>query len=371
MSWYSSLMEPDNAEDWIKIAMVKQSSSIDELWQSLNKAGITDKIGTPSRQEFEKRMQQKDPSFVGSLSQHSLNLQEGQQQQIQSAYSNFVSGRILSEEISKARQQAASQGREPSVAELRAARRIANDRLLNEGIFDVGLGIPSQIHVGRRGPLGRIRLKPTDVPSNEKITDTEIQNMANQLLAEEQERARAIARQRFENGETSSPEPTAADMRAAVLNANQRLKEGLKFRVGTRGPLPSKFELNRNIENSKEYYEWKKKQKMKENLGLSDVLDVEPGNIAVPYPDMNDNDNLSPEEQMVEDREKASFQEDLDIIQKQSNYPVKPPVHPPTCRCMIVQEGKTFKWQTAGDDRVCDECKKHAIQFNQLRNNNI
>ncbi len=106
--------------------------------------------------------------------------------------------------------------------------------------------------------MGKIRLKQTDVPRNEIITDKEIQEMANQILFEEQERARAIALQRYQNGLSTSPEPTAADMRLAVLNANQRLKEGLKFRIGTRGPLPSKFELNRNIENSKEYYEWKK-----------------------------------------------------------------------------------------------------------------
>jgi len=372
MSWYSSLIDPENNADLlIKIAMKKQASAIDELWNSLNDVGITDAIGTPSRKEFEAKMQQKDPSFARGISQQALSLEDKKQQQIQQSYANFVSGRILAEEISKVRQQANLQGRQPSVAELRAARRMANDRLMSEGIFDEGLGMPSQIQVGKRGPLGRIRLKPMQMPDKEKITDAEIQSMANNILAEEQERTRAIARQRYKNGESASPEPTAADMRLAVINANQRLKEGIKFRIGKRGPLPAKFELNRNIENSKEYYEWKNKQKMKENLGLSDVLDVQPGNIAIPQPDMNPNDNFSIEENIVEKQDQAQFDNDLQIIQQQANFPVQPPVHPPTCRCRIVQEGKTFKWQTAGDDRVCDECNEYARQFNLLRNNNI
>lgn len=369
--WYSNLVEKDNSKILLKFAMIKQSSAMDELWNTLNDAGITDAIGTPSRKDFEQKMHQKDPSFAGAISQNALSLEDKKQKQIQQSYANFVSGRILAEEIRKARDYAASQGRQPSVAELRSARMLANERLMEEGFFDEGLGMPSQIHVGRRGPLGKIKLKPAALPPSEKITDQEIQNMANQILAEEQERAIAIARQQYENGERLSPEPTAADMRIAVINANQRLNEGLKFRVGTRGPLPSKFELNRNIENSKEYYEWKKKQKMKENLGLSDALDVEPGNIAVPQPNDTPDEFLSPEEQFVEQQDQESFQNDLSIIQQQSNFPVLPPVHPPTCRCLIVQEGKTFKWQTVGDDRVCDECNEYAKQFNSLRNNNI
>lgn len=364
--WYS--YNYNHSDKLIKYAMQKQASAIDELWKSLNDNGIAGKLGISDKGSFKQKMYQKDPDFVSSIGQHSSGHENASQ--IQQAYANFISGRVLAEEIGNARQQAQAEGRQPSVAELRAARRRANERLTEEGVFAKGLGMPSQIHVGRRGPLGKIRLKELEIPK-ETITDEEIQGMANQILAEEQERARAIAQQRFDNGEAPSPEPTVADMRAAVYNANKRLEEGLKFRVGKHGPLPQKFELNRNIENSKEYYEWKEKQKKKENLGLNDVLEVQPGNIAVPYPDNNPNDNFIPEEDVIEQREQENFDKDLDTIQKQANFPVKPPVHPPTCRCRIVQEGKTFKWQTAGDERVCDECNEYARQFNSLRNNNI
>ena len=46
-----------------------------------------------------------------------------------------MSGKILGEEIRKVRNMARMQGREPSVAELRAARRNANERLINEGVL--------------------------------------------------------------------------------------------------------------------------------------------------------------------------------------------------------------------------------------------
>lgn len=372
MSWYSSFFKENYYNKLIKTAMKRQSSAIDELWNSLNSAGITDKIGTSSKKEFEQLMREKDPSFIGKMSQESINLEDKQKEQLQKSYASFISGRVLAEEISKARQKAIAEGRQPSVAELRKARRDANERLLNEGIYGEGLGIPTQIHVGRRGPLGRIKLKPTVVPK-EVITDQEIKAMANSILLEEQEKIKLMARQRFERGESNSPAPTTSEMRQAIFNANERLKEGLKFIIGTRGPLPgvSNLKLNRNIENSKEYYEWRDRQKKKENLGLNDVLDVEPGNVAVPYPDTNPNDNFSEEENIIEERDMENFQSVLDIIEQQSKFPIRPPVHPPTCRCRIVQEGKTFKWQTAGDDRVCDECNEYARQFNLLRNNII
>jgi hypothetical protein len=51
MPWYTSLISP-HVETFIRIAMVKQSSAIDELWNILNDAGITDQIGTPSKKEI-------------------------------------------------------------------------------------------------------------------------------------------------------------------------------------------------------------------------------------------------------------------------------------------------------------------------------
>jgi hypothetical protein len=70
---------------------------------------------------------------------------------------------------------------------------------------------------------------------------------------------------------------------------------------------------------------------MKENLGLNNVLDIEPGNIAVPHPDTENQDNMSIEEQLIEEQDRQNFQDNLNIIQKQANFPIKPPVHPPTC----------------------------------------
>ncbi len=365
--WYS-YSSNDHYNKLIKYAMVKQASAIDELWRNLNSSGVLSQIGISDKNDFVQKMLQKDPAFIQSISEGSINLQEQQKKQIQQSYANYISGRILAEEIGKVRQKAAMEGREPSVAELRAARMNANKRLSDEGIFAEGLGMPSQIHVGRRGPLGKIKLKPIEVPTGEKITDPDILKMADKILQEEFQRTKAIVKALFDEGKRDSPLPTAADMRTAIMNANQRLSEGLKYRIGTRGPIPSRFELNRNIENSKEYYEWKERQKKKENLGLSDVLDVEPGNIAVPRPSDPNEEGLSPEEQAINQMDQESFDENLEIIQAQSNYPVMPPVHPPTCRCRIVSQGKTFYWKTAGDDRVCEECKYHAAEFNKLRN---
>lgn len=365
--WYS-YNSNDNYNKLIKYAMMKQSSAIDELWKNLNSSGALAQLGVTDKNDFAQKMLQKDPNFIQSISEGSVNLQDQQKQQIQQSYANYISGRILAEEISKVRQQAVLEGRQPSVAELRAARKNANQRLTNEGIFAEGLGMPSQIHVGRRGPLGKIKLKPVEVPTGEKITDPDILKMSDKILKEEFQRTKAIARALFDEGKRDSPLPTAADMRTAIMNANQRLSEGLKYRIGTRGPIPSRFELNRNIENSKEYYEWKERQKKKENLGLSDVLDVEPGNVAVPRPSDPNEDGLSPEEKTINQMDQEGFDKNLEIIQAQSNYPVMPPVHPPTCRCRIVPQGKTFYWKTAGDDRVCEECKYHADEFNKLRN---
>ena len=364
--WYSDLIGTDNVADrLIKYAMKKQAASTDELWQALKETGIADKLGVQGKKDFEQQMMQQNPSFAQSISQQAQTLQQKQQEQLQQSYANYVSGRVLAEEIGRARQQAAMEGRQPLVSELRAARRRANERLSEEGFFGEGLGIPTQIHVGRRGPLGRIRLKPTDFPTGQ-VKEAQIQALANQILAEEQERMRFIAQQRFERGESPSPEPTAADMRAVVHNVNQRLKEGLQFQVGTRGPLPAKFELNRNIEHSKEYYEWKERQKKKENLGLNDILDVEPGNIAIPHPG-NVEDAQSPEEAEIIQREQENFDRQLAIINKQANYAPKPPLHH-RCRCKLYPLGKTYIWQTAGDDRVCDDCKDHAEIFNNIKN---
>jgi hypothetical protein len=364
--WFTAALDKyDTAEHLISTAMIKMAASVDELWGSLKATGISNQLGINNKQQLEQYMAQKDPSFLSSMGQQSSQLAQPQQQQVQTAYSNYLAGHVLGEEISKARQQAISEGRQPSVAELRAARQRANQRIQTEDVWHEGLGMPKQIQVGRRGPLSKVRVQEWKPPI-EKIKDETLISMANSILEQELQKARGVAFQEYVNGQRETADPTTAEIRAAMLVANQKLQEGLKFQIGKRGPVPKTPGLTRNIENNKEYYEWKKKREKKENLGLSDILDVAQGDVPVATPNVSPGDNYIPEEDMVEQQDEALFKKDLDIINKQYNFRPLPPLHPPTCRCRIVPLGKTFKWQTAGDERVCEQCKFYEAQFNAL-----
>lgn len=363
--WYRFAFEKIYlSKEIIKCSMIKAASSIDELWNNLRATGVANKINITDKNTFHQMFREKEPQQIESLGkQIAENVTDEMKGTIQQAYANYASGKILAEEINKIRELAAAENREPSVAELRQARINTNQRLENEMFFP-GLGMPSQIQTGRRGPLGKIKVTPQQF-EEEVISENEIKGMAQSILKKEIENKKREVYQKYLNGDVDSPVLTTADIRAAILNTNEQLEEGIKYRIGRRGPLPKQPGLTRHIKNEQDYYEWKKRQEKKRNLELGDVINVEEGNIPIPVPNADTSDNYIPEEDMVEAREAGDFVQNLETIKKQANYTPLPPLHD-NCRCNVMPVSGGYIWKTAGDDLVCDECLKHEALFNSL-----
>lgn len=317
---------------------------MDELWRSLNSAGISQRMGWGDKAQFSQWISStpRGAEMLGGEIQKNV-LNPDTKGQIGQNYANYISGKILSEEMAAARNNALTQGREPTVAEMRAARQRANDKITSGGYFAPGLGMPSSFQVGSRGPLGRPRLK-IEAPQIEPVTDQKKRDLAAGLFQREMNNARNESVRRYRAGEAPSPEPTAADLRIVINTVNEQLKEmgigeGVQFLVGSRGPVGVP-KLVHKTETEEEYYERKNAKEKKENLNLSPVLDVKDGNVPIPSQD------ITPQ----------------NVVTKsiQAALP-RPPVHE-FCRCVAYDVGGNIIFKTA-DDTACAQCKMIEQQY--------
>jgi len=325
-----------------------------------------------------------DRRFLQEMGRETTNVpSEALRKRIQDSYSNFKAGRILGEEIRRANEAAVmarGEGATPSVAEMRAARQRANQRISEEAAIE-GLGLPKEFVVGKRGTLRELK------PANQRRTplirdvsmapkpleDQDLAEVVGQIYRDEVSKIRAGVEERHRVGLLPSPEPTAADMRQAVRNANDIVsKMGLDhivFEVGSRGRFPSAGpRVSERIENEKHYWARKKAREKAENLGLEPPIDVNPDTPVVltnPF-NLDPNDNRLPEEDQIEAREKARFDQKVTGKRAQMSYRPRPPIHD-RCRCSIIDLGMGQQWLTAGDDRVCEECLRHSAAFNAMR----
>ena len=362
--------------------MVRMAGAVDSLWHSLSQAGIADRLGLTGPQDLRPFLG--DQRFLQEMGRETSNVpNEALKRRIQDSYSNFKAGRILGEEIRRANDaamMARGQGATPTVAEMRAARQTANQRISEEAAIE-GLGLPKEFVVGQRGRLRE--LKPAtqrrtpllrDIAMAPKpLEDQDLAEVVGQIYRDEVSKIRTGLEERFRAGLVPSPEPTAADMRQAVRNANDRVTQmGLDhivFEVGSRGRFPSAGpRVSERIENEKHYWARRKAVEKAENLGLQPPVDVNPETpVVLPNPfTLDPNDNRLPQEDQIEDRERQRFEQKATGKRAQMSYQPRPPLHA-KCRCSIVDLGMGQQWLTAGDDRVCENCIAHSGAFNSMR----
>lgn len=317
---------------------------MDELWRSLNAAGIPQKIGLSDKNQFSQWIST-TPQGAEMLGREvQRNAVDPQvRNQISQSYSNYVGGRILSEEMAAAKSRAVAEGREATTADFRAARQRANERINSENVFAPGLGMPSTFQVGKRGPLGRPRLNSV-TPQTEPVTDPKKREIAVGLFQKAMQEARAEAVRRYQAGEIPSPEPSAADLRIVINTVNEQLQqmgigEGVQFLVGGRGPVGTP-KLVHKTSTEEEYYERKKAKEKMENLDLSPVLDIEDGSVPIPK------DDITPKNVITKSMQAAL---------------PKPPVHE-FCRCVTYDVGGNIIYKTA-DETACPQCKALEQQY--------
>ena len=378
--WYG--LAKSEFQDVQRSLMVRQAGAVDNLWRSLYQAGIADRMGLTGPQDLQPFLG--DQRFLEEMGRETSNVpSEALRHRIQESFSNFKAGRILGEEIRRARETAATlrgEGAEPTVSEMRAARQNANRRITEEAAVE-GLGLPKEFVVGQRGRLRE--LKPAsqrrtpllkDIAMAPKpLEDQDLANVVGQIYRDEVSKIRTQLEERFRAGLIGSPQPTAADMRQAVRNANDRINQmGLDhivFEVGARGRFPSAGpRVTERIENEKHYWARRKAREKADNLGLQPPIDVNPETPVVlqnPYA-LDPNDNRLPQETEIENRERETFDTKVRSRRSQAAYPFKPPLHN-RCRCSIINLGMGQQWLTAGDDAVCPECQRRSDEFNSMR----
>ena len=122
------------------------------------------------------------------------------------------------------------------------------------------------------------------------------------------------------------------------------------------------------------YYEGKRRRKKKENLGLEDVVDIEPGNIPIQRPIVDPTDDSIPEEAAVERVEAEEFPEEMAVKMQQAGFEQSglgklPQVHE-GCRCTVRDLGGAYKWLLA-DSGACPDCQQNSAKFNSLSNKGL
>jgi hypothetical protein len=131
----------------LQSSMSRLSSSPDELWKAVQDTDLDEQNGISDAGEFREWTRDLTPEKVRQISQRARG-----NPAIAKPLSDLVAGRFLSQEIARTMETAWAEGREPSVAEMRAARNRANERMQTEGL-DAG---SPQFQVGKRGPLTRV-----------------------------------------------------------------------------------------------------------------------------------------------------------------------------------------------------------------------
>ena len=365
--------------------MVRVAASRDELWKNLQDSGVAAHLGMKSPLDLQSWISQNSQGGMEQLGGAVGGVQDDQmRQQLQGSFQSYLAGRVLGQEIAATRQQAAAEGREPSVAEMRAARRRANDRMLNETAAE-GLGMPRQFQTGTRGPLAR-NPRPTDITlPKSPLTDDRLSQIASEIYSREVMNARLEAQRRYDEGESTTWEPTAADMRGAVRATNQALTDmgypWVQLKIGSRGRFPrggpgvievverpEQFwaKENHRRRNEEMAREREKDEQKRDNLGLDPALDIDPATpVVVPSPDQDFTDNVLPEETEVEQREEDKFPSTVRRKREQMAFRPRPPVHQ-HCRCSILDLVGGQVWKTAGDDKVCQHCQAYSKAFNSL-----
>jgi hypothetical protein len=364
--------------------MTRVAASMDELWRNLQDAGVTNHLGMRDPRDLQHFLAQQGQGGLEQIGGATGNIQDDQtRQQVQGSMQNYIAGRMLGEEIAKVRQQAASEGRQPTVAEMRAARMAANQRLMQEGSAE-WMGMPQQFQTGTRGPLRREPTPTTVTLPRSPLTDDRLSQIASDIYSGEVMRARLESQRRYDEGLSDTWEPAAADMRSAIRRTNQALTEmgypWVQLHVGSRGRFPrggpgvvevveqpeqfwaKERHRRRNEELGREREQADRKR---ENLGLDPTLDIGDGNVVVPSPDPDFSDNEIPEETEVEQREQEKFPSIVQRKRQQMAYQPRPALHQ-RCRCTILDLVGGQVWKTAGDDRVCEHCRANSEAFNSL-----
>ena len=376
--------------------MTRVAASMGDLWKNLESAGVAGHLGMTNPRELQTWLGQQGQAGLEQIGGAAANVQDdGARQQLQGSMQNYVAGRTLGEEIARVRQQAAAEGRQPSVAEMRAARVRANERIMNEGSAE-WMGMPQQFQTGRRGPLAKNpKLTQVTLPKS-PLVDPKLSQMASEIYSNEVMAAKLEAQRRFDEGQSETYEPTAADLRGAVRRTNQALTDmgypWVQLQVGSRGPLakggPGYVEVTEQPQqfwakerhrrrNEELAQEREKADRKRQTLGLDPALDIGQTdgeeNIVVPSPDQHTGDEVIPEEIEIENREEQKLPAMIERKRLQMQYEPRPPyMHDddipgqPTCRCQIVDLPGGQIWKTVGDDRVCQKCQYHSQIFNSL-----
>jgi len=383
--WYRTALGETTFSRTAALVMERFAASRGQLWKLLRDTGVADRMGFGTPLELDDYLGNSGADGVRQIGSTFGDVpDEAARANLQRSLGNYLSGRILGEEIAKARDAAIADGRRPSVAELRAARRRANDRIMEEASAE-GLGLPVQFQIGSRGPLSRNPKLQSVSPDPVPITEETLQEMASGIYSRQVNIARAEAQRRYRDGESDDWRPTAADMRAAVQRANEELSDlgypFVQFSVGGRGrfPLggpslqevagePGQFwakERHRRRNEEKEL-ERRRDEHKRDTLGLEPALDIDEDTpVVVPSPNPDSSDDTMPEETEIEDRQRQQFPSTVQRKRAQMTYRPRPPLHE-HCRCSIVDLAGGQLWKTAGDEFVCPECLYHSAVFNGL-----
>lgn len=399
--WYRWAKDSIGFQRIASRVMTRVAASMSELWKNLEGTGITNDLGMRDPRDLQRFLGQQGQGGLEQIGGAAANIPDDQaRQQLQGSMQNYMAGRLLGEEIARVRQQAAAEGRPPSVAEMRAARRKANERLMAEGSAE-WMGMPQQFQTGSRGPLAKNpKLTQITLPKS-PLVDDKLSQIASDIYSKEVMTAKMEAQRRYDEGQSDTYEPKASDLRAAIKRTNDALTEmgypWVQLHVGTRGPLaksgpgyvevveqPNQFwakEKHRR-RNDELAQEREKARRKRENLGLDPALDIGMGkddegrdvpNIVVPSPEQLSGDEAIPEEVAIADREEDKLSSIIKRKRLQEQYRPQPPYmhddppgEPPTCRCQILDLPGGQIWKTVGDERVCQRCQYHSQIFNSL-----
>jgi len=383
--WYKTALGTDRFARTASAIMERVAASRGELWKLLRDTGVADKMGFRTPRDFDSYLGSSGQGGIQDIGAASGDVpDEAARSNLQRSLGNYLSGRILGEEIRRSRDAAIAEGRQPSVAELRDARRRANQRIMSEASAE-GLGLPVQFQVGRRGPLARNPRLQTVRPDPVPLSDEKMSEMASGIYARQVSIARFEAQRRYDEGESDDWRPTAADMRSAVQRANQELADlgypFVQFNVGSRGRFPTGGPSIQEItqqpdqfwakerhrrRNEEKELERRRDEEKRRTLGLAPALDIDPDTpVVVPSPDPDETDDTMPEETAIEDRQRKEFPSTVQRKRVQMAYQPRPPLHE-HCRCSIVDLVGGQVWKTAGDEFVCQECIYHSTVFNGL-----
>ncbi len=349
---------------YVKEPLIRRASSLDELWRNLHETGVAGNMGLGDKGQLYDWVSDSNPEGLSNFTEEVKGIpEEATRRQLEKVYSNYVSGKVLGEEIRRAQEIAQAEGREASTSELRAARMRANERIQQMRVSDTS----PTFQVGTRGPLGQPRLIQ---PKPEFITNQTVIDQASEALQKSIAQLRQRALGEVATGTRKTPELTASDTRMAIQETNEYLAslglpEAAEWVVGKRGPTGIPRLVRGRDRAKSEYDERLERRERKQNLDLEPVMDIEEGQVPIPVPHVDPTDDNLPEEAVIENREADQFEMNVRKKNLQASYQPRPKMHD-HCRCVVLDLGSAYVWRTSGDERVCPDCKQHSDIFNGL-----